>query len=589
MSYRNPQIIVDRSAEIWAQGMSQFAANIAQGFSNYVEIKKEAKRKQNKIEEARNKFVINAELKYAQEINKEALKIKDRTVQDEFREIMTKRSDAAIKAQTALAFDNIQDRNIIKEYRDTVTGFQTYMTNSKADIEDYISKTAFYDEISAHKLVTNYSVNGQGVTELGNLATIMASRGKSPDGLSYTKHLTANEDNTNSLKYSFVLDKDSSTFRSWDDAGVFYDKSQYTEKDGKIHFDVDRNLSLLRSENQGEILTEIPAAIDMNSLLMEAGIVDKKGAAKDAYFVDRTTQQTFVNKDGSREVLTEKVLDYDKVANTQAFKDQIKMKAEGLDAMSQQDQISFIQSRFGWGNITRDEYFKKSREQRIQFLEGQIEEQALAKLGDMRDVTDEDVERLSGVMSGISTTRINAFGQEVPNKIIVQKGPTQKIPPPPRTGESYESQLARDYVQRFSNPEKGFKGMFEIGEGYQYEDIKTVNGKTIITYNPVEYKVDDEIKVQRKKPKEFELYSDEHIKLVTKSIKTQRGQNKETNKISDLVRKYMLELRKQKQKQKPKPTSSQSNLIFDPNTKEFITREQQVAVGLTSMSDKQQN
>ena len=31
------------------------------------------------------------------------------------------------------------------------------------------------------------------------------------------------------------------------------------------------------------------------------------------------------------EVLTEKVLDYDKIANTQAFKDQIKMKAEGLD------------------------------------------------------------------------------------------------------------------------------------------------------------------------------------------------------------------------------------------------------------------
>jgi len=448
MSYRNPQIIVDRSAEIWAQGMSQFAANIAQGFSNYVEIKKEAKRKQDKIEEARNKFVINAELKYAQDINKEALQIKDRTVQDEFREIMTKRSDAAIKAQTALAFDNIQDRNLIKQYRDTVTGFQTYMVNSKADIDDYASKIAFYDEISAHKLVTNYNVNGQGVTELGNLAAIMASRGKSPDGLSYTKQLTANEDNTNSLKYSFVLDKDSSTFRSWNDAGVFYDKSQYTEKDGKIYFDVDRNLSLLRSENQGEILTEIPAAIDMNSLLMEAGIVDKRGAAKDAYFVDRTTQQTFVNKDGSREVLTEKVLDYDKIANTQAFKDQIKMKAEGLDAMSQQDQISFIQSRFGWGNITRDEYFKKSKEQRVQFLEGQIEEQALAKLGDMRDVTDEDVERLSGVMSGISTTRTNVFGQEVPNKIIVQKESKQTFKAPKPVKETKKIPFKQKAAER---------------------------------------------------------------------------------------------------------------------------------------------
>ncbi len=191
-------------------------------------------------------------------------------------------------------------------------------------------------------------------------------------------------------------------------------------------------------------------------------------------------------------------------------------------------------------------------------------------------------------MSGISTTRINAFGQEVPNKIIVQKGPTQKFDAPPRQpGESYESQLARDYVQRFSNPEKGFKGMFEIGEGYQYEDIKTVNGKTILTYNPVEYKVDGETEVQRRKPKEFELYSDEHIKLVIKSIKTQRGENKETNKINDLVRKYMLELRKQKPKQKP--TSSQSNLVFDPNTEKFITREQQLARGLTSMSNKKEN
>jgi len=39
MSYRNPQIIVDRSAEIYAQGAAKTGALFAQGIAGYFENK----------------------------------------------------------------------------------------------------------------------------------------------------------------------------------------------------------------------------------------------------------------------------------------------------------------------------------------------------------------------------------------------------------------------------------------------------------------------------------------------------------------------------------------------------------------------
>ena len=68
MSYRNPQIIVDRSAEIWAQGVSKIGETVAAGITDYYKAKKIAQEKQNKIDEANNRFLVNTELQYDKEI-----------------------------------------------------------------------------------------------------------------------------------------------------------------------------------------------------------------------------------------------------------------------------------------------------------------------------------------------------------------------------------------------------------------------------------------------------------------------------------------------------------------------------------------
>ena len=51
MSYRNPQIIVDRSAEIWAQAATKVGETLATGVDNDYKAKKEAEEKKKKIED----------------------------------------------------------------------------------------------------------------------------------------------------------------------------------------------------------------------------------------------------------------------------------------------------------------------------------------------------------------------------------------------------------------------------------------------------------------------------------------------------------------------------------------------------------
>jgi len=84
-----------------------------------------------------------------------------------------------------------------------------------------------------------------------------------------------------------------------------------------------------------------------------------------------------------------------------AFKSEIKSKAAGLDARSEKDQIDFVRNRFGWGEMKTEDFFSKSREDRLAFYEGQLEMESVKKLGSFRKATAQDVKTLQEVMPGI--------------------------------------------------------------------------------------------------------------------------------------------------------------------------------------------
>ncbi len=89
MSYRNPQIIVDRSAEIWAQGVSKIGDVLSTGIEAYFTAKRKGEEVQKKKDEAINTTMIQGDLKQSALRNQMAKKIKDVSLQEKF----TKRAE----------------------------------------------------------------------------------------------------------------------------------------------------------------------------------------------------------------------------------------------------------------------------------------------------------------------------------------------------------------------------------------------------------------------------------------------------------------------------------------------------------------
>jgi len=425
MSYRNPQIIVDRSAEIWAQGVAKIGDVLNRGIEAYFAAKKKGDEVQKNKDDAINTTMIQGDLKQSALRDKMAKTIKDVSLQEKF----TKRAEflangddetkGAIWYNTQLSLNPPTDKNTLREYKDKVKEYQKYMSNSAQEIGYVMSALETTKDLSAQQIVDNYAVAGQsGVSELQNLMAMRALENKALEGFDYEKDLIYNEDGTNSLKVIGYLDKNSKTYKAWEKTGVFKDQDlEYTE-DGKVKISWERNLA--KWGEDGQFVNEISPAIDMQSVMKDTGLINKNGFANDNLYVTPTVQQRLRNQNGTSSVTTEKVLDYDKLHNNSAFKAEIKSKAAGIDARLENDQIDFIRNRFGWGDMKTEEFFSKSREQRLAFYEGQLEMEAIKKLGSFRNATKEDVDILKDVMPGI----------EEGKPIIFQEIKRQTIEPP---------------------------------------------------------------------------------------------------------------------------------------------------------------
>ena len=367
MSYRNPQIIVDRSAEIWAQGVAKVGDVLNKGIEAYFAAKKKGDEDNRKRDEAINTTMIQGDLKQSALRDKMSKTIKDVTLQEKFTERARLLADGdgdeqkgAIWYNTQLALNPPKDKATLKLYKDKVKAYQKYMSNSAQEIGYVTSALEMTKDKSAQQLVDNYAVAGDSnINELQNLMAMRALENKALEGFSYEKDLVYNEDGTNSLKVVGYLDKDSKTYNAWKNANAFDEDELEYDKDGRVKITWERNLAKWGEE--GQFVNEISPAIDINSVMENSGLINKNGTANESLYVTPTLQQTLSNQDGTKSLTTERVLDYNKLFNNSAFKSEIKSKAAGLDARSEKDQIDFVRNRFGWGEMKTEDFFARKK------------------------------------------------------------------------------------------------------------------------------------------------------------------------------------------------------------------------------------
>ena len=539
MSYRNPQIIVDRSAEIWAQGVSKIGDVLSTGIEAYFTAKRKGEEVQKKKDEAINTTMIQGDLKQSALRNQMAKKIKDVSLQEKFTERAKLLADGdggenkgAIWYNTQLSLNPPTDKGLLKEYKNKVKAYQKYMANSAQEIGYVMSALETTKNLSAQQLVDGYAVAGKNSgSELQNLMAMRALENKALEGFDYEKDLVYNEDGTNSLKVVGYLDKNSKTYKAWEKTGVFEDQDLEYTKDGKVKISWERNLA--KWGEDGSFVNEISPAVDINSVMEGTGLINKNGSANDNLYVTPTVQQRLKNQDGTESLTTEKVLDYNKLYNNSAFKAEIQSKAAGLDAISEQDQIDFVRNRFGWGEMKTEDFFDKSREDRLAFYEGQLEMEAVKKLGSFRKATAQDVKTLEEVMPGIKEG----------DPVIFKQISTQTIEPPKKkiTNVSGSPKIAKDYIDSFlTDPVSFLEDRFSVGkEDSVYKEMSFKDG--LITVRPpdkeYEVKENDEttIKFEEQEEESFPINSSQGKRLLRDLIQKEVGSDKAGREIMRII------------------------------------------------------
>lgn len=434
MSYRNPQIIVDRSAEIWSQNVAKIGQLMTQGLSVYFEARQKARDKKAKIDEAINSSIIQGELESDAQINRASKTIKDVSLREQFTEQAkllangNEENKGAIWYNTQLKLNPPKDKATLKLYKDKVKEYQNYMSNSGQEIGHVMAALDEVKDLNAQQIITNYTVSGEGQNELSNLIAMRALQNKPLSGVNYSKNLIRNEDGTNSIKIDAYLDPKGATYRAWQKTGIIDENGLDIGEDGKVKISWERNLSTWGED--GSFVRRIPDDRDRNKTMQDAQILDDKGALSENFTYANSTSHIITDASGLGTRSVQKVVNVSALENNQTYMAEIESQAVGIEALPEKDEIDFVRNRLGWANISKKEYFSYTRDQRLDFLKGQLKMQDLEKLGDFRKATKSDVKMLNipGLKVGddILVNTIKEYSYQVPKP--AKEKETKKVP-----------------------------------------------------------------------------------------------------------------------------------------------------------------
>jgi len=390
MSYRNPQIIVDRSAEIWAQAATKFGETLATGVDNYYKAKKEAEEKKKKIDDAKQLYRNKAMLRSQKELNSSASKIKDPGLLEQFKtnaigllnegEDFTYKGETykigAIDAETELAINPNLTADQRAAYTQIAMSASNYQTSMLEKTGAVIANLEPLKDNGAYQIGSKIDIAGQGTDEYKNLVASNALLNQNADGVTTKKDLSRrrNEDGTYSNIVSVNAEFDIKS-DIWNTL-----KKAYNLTDEDASFTWERDVDKWAGE--GDLVVKLEPDVETDEALQAAGFIDDKHNQTSKGFVSKniTTREV---RDGRDFVTTESHFDVDQLRNNQVYRDALAGKAANILAMEQDQVAKYIGNNLGWGDtITAETLYGKNitEDKRRAFVEDQLFEKDLRRI-----------------------------------------------------------------------------------------------------------------------------------------------------------------------------------------------------------------
>ena len=221
MSYRNPKIIVDRSAEIYA-GLASTGTSFFNSYMKASNAVKDATAKRNAgMLKAINKSTEKYENRIEKGIN--AAEIGDPTLIEQVQAVADKKLNGAdgdigiIRKDAMLNMGLVNDPDLRKQYRKDIREYKAWELGSIQNAGGYEAQVEDYDaQVNSSTLGTTKQIAGQGTERFINLTALQTLRQREVEGVYVSRKI----DDDGNIIISGKIDTSSQAYKDYVNDGL---------------------------------------------------------------------------------------------------------------------------------------------------------------------------------------------------------------------------------------------------------------------------------------------------------------------------------------------------------------------------------
>lgn len=348
MSYRNPQIVVDRSSEIYAQGFAKLGQQVAGAIEKQNERKRLEKERIKKKNDAFKLIQNEVSLKSYQDADKVYSKIKGNSLLEQFQNQYTNmlegdgENEGAIKAQTILRTRgsdlSIDERKRLNKIVSDANAYKDLMINSGGAIQNDINQ--YTENITAENIEGDYVWKGDSdEKKFSNMLAMFSLSNQNVPGVESKKELKK-IDGVNVISITSKINtKDPVFMKKMEAIGL----SNEFEVDENGYTTVTWEKDI---EKYGDgLIVKTPSAIDKVKTLETAQLVKNGQPVPGLVQQQSNVVTSYLN--GKQVTATRQYLDKEKILNNKTLNSEYEAHAKGILTTSLSEQKAYMEQRLG--------------------------------------------------------------------------------------------------------------------------------------------------------------------------------------------------------------------------------------------------
>ena len=402
MSYRNPQIIVDRSAEIYAQGVAKMGEIFAQGVTNYFDYKNKQKEKVDKEKKTYQIGFNKTEGEFDSSLNEVTSKIKIKPLF----EIMqnqgaNKLNGGIIEKQAQITYNTNLDKGTKAEYKKDVADYNFW----EGRVVEVSGNVAADLDIIKQTKGSDYGTSGS-IEFLGEgndkFATMIAAQTLNRNQIPGVEVSDATDGDV--IGYNITLDPNNDYIKEAISSGALNIEDLKATEDGKYQLNWNKNIN----NWDGSLIVDVPEKADITSYLTTGKVLEDNEISSD-FTTDTKYNIDPIGKTGYQQITPKNYFNPNLITDNEAVQGEFLSYAEGQLSQPTQVILSGLRNNYG-ENVSSEKWNSMTPEEQANFIVDELNEKAIQNITNTADIKTDLVDKRTGKV--VDPSKIKLLAKE---------------------------------------------------------------------------------------------------------------------------------------------------------------------------------